>query len=133
MNEKAALAIFYLRIVLGSVFLMMGMDKLFGIGGGEMADVADVFSGIGFAADWMWAWILALAEAVSGFFLTLGIFPRLSGMIISISILFTLFLTGHHQTFVFGRGGLENTLILLGVSLFFFAYGGGKYSLVDVL
>ncbi len=133
MNEKAALAIFYLRVVLGTVFLLLGLDKLFGIGGGEMADVADLISGIGFAADWMWAWILALAEAVSGFFLTLGIFPRLAGMFISISILFTLFLTGRFQTFVFGRGGLEHTLIMLGVSLFFFAYGGGKYSLLDVL
>jgi len=74
-----------------------------------------------------------LGECLAPLFLILGVFTRLSGMMVALVMLFALILAHGGSTFNIGEtGGLEGELAMLfmlsGIALFF--TGGGSYALL---
>ena len=75
---------------------------------------------------------IALAELIPGIFLILGIFSRLSAVMITIIMLGAIFIVKGAQSMT-GDKGIEFDLILLAVSLVVMIIGPGRIALVQII
>lgn len=131
MNKNKDLALLVLRVVLGLIFFMHGLDKIFGIAGGSIEGLAGMLSSIGFNPGTLWAWILSVAELLAGLLLIFGIFPKLSASVIAVIMIVAILRVHGPNGFFYKNGGVEFSLLILANSLYFVFVGGGKYSLFD--
>jgi len=126
------LGLLILRIPLGVIFLAHGLQKLAGVfGGAGIEGTTRMMQGLGFAPPEVWAWILASGETIGGFFLILGILPRLSSTVISVIIVVAIGKVHAAKGFFMSQGGYEYQMMLLGAALSIILTGSGKYSLLD--
>ena len=120
------LGLLLLRITTGGLMLFHGMAKL--IHGHDVIKAILKENGL---PEFLWIGV-PLTEVLAPFLLILGVFTRLSGLAISIVMLFAICLFFGTDSFSLSQyGGLKSELNLFflfaGLSLFF--TGGGKYVL----
>jgi len=115
-NEKLGLLV--LRVTLGAIFLVHGIQKL-----SNMEGTIGFFTMIGFSA--FWAWLVAIVETAGGVAMILGISTRFVASLFAIISLvaITVVKTGK------GFGAMELDLALLGLALGIGLLGCGKWSL----
>jgi len=125
-------AIFILRATLGVIFLVHGLQKLFGVfGGSGIEGFTQMLAGLNFAPANFWAWLVAIIEALGGLFLIFGILPRLSSALIAV-IMVVAIAKIHAANGLFAmKGGFEYQLLIVAVCLLFVFTGGGKFSLLN--
>ncbi len=118
------LAFLFLRVVTGLAFFTHGYAKVFtnGIDG-----VTGFFTNVGIPLAGLVAPLVAYGELLGGLALMLGFLSHW------VAKAFTLIILGaigfvHFENGYGAEGGYEYSLILLAASLFFVAYGSGKYS-----
>ncbi len=80
---------------------------------------------LGFPAPLFFAWCAGLAELVGGLLIAVGLFTRPAALFLAFTMGVAAF--GRHLNDPFDRK--ELSLLYLGISLFFLAYGAGKVSL----
>ena len=80
---------------------------------------------LGFPAPLFFAWCAGLAEFAGGILLAVGLFTRPAALFVAFTMGVAAF--GRHLNDPFERK--ELSLLYLGISLFFLAYGAGKVSL----
>lgn len=80
---------------------------------------------LGFPAPLFFAWCAGLAEFGGGILLAVGLFTRPAALFVAVTMGVAAF--GRHLHDPFDRK--ELSLLYLGISLFFLAYGAGKVSL----
>jgi putative oxidoreductase len=115
------LAILFLRIAVGLVFLTHGYQKI-----GNMEQVVGFFGTLGFAA--FLAYVVAWSEVIGGILLILGLFVRYVGIVLAV-IMAVAIVTVHLQNgYYAGDGGYEYALTLLLGALAVVFSGSGKYS-----
>lgn len=116
------LSVFYMRLIAGVALAAHGLPKI----QNPMGTVGMVES-LGFYPGWFFAPALAVTEFVGGLFLAFGLLTRP----VALAASFVLAVTVYYHWIVKAEGyaGSEISLIWLGVTLYFVAHGGGRYSL----
>lgn len=123
------LGILLLRIATGGLMLFHGVSKL--IHGHDFIKESIVENGL---PAFLWVGV-PICEVLAPLLLILGVFSRISGLLIAIVMIFSLYLAHGMESFTISEhGGVSSELNFLymfaGLALFF--TGGGKYSLNKV-
>jgi putative oxidoreductase len=109
-----------LRIVAGYLFLMHGLEKFFGIGGGRIDRDISTIRGLA-----------GLLENVGGPLIMLGLFTRPTAFILSGEMAVAYFRNWAPRGFwpSFAQPGMEASILFCYLFLFFWAAGPGAWSL----
>lgn len=113
------LAILFLRIGVGVIFVVAGWGKLTGIEGTQ-----EFFGGLGIPAAGLMAWVVALVEFVGGLMVLLGLYLRVPAILLAIVMVVAIFTVKLDQGFSAMR--IDLTLMLMSLSLAIL--GSGKLS-----
>jgi putative oxidoreductase len=105
-----------LRITTGFLFMPHGAQKLFGALGGEAAPLVSLF---GFAG---------VLEFFGGILILLGIFTRPVAFVLSGQMAVAYWMAHGHRALLPIANGGELAVLYCFVFLFFFANGGGEFS-----
>lgn len=117
-----------LRIVLGIVFIVHGVQKVFGLFGGSGLEKWSSYMAT-FSIPKPIAILVAVAEVLFGITILLGIFTKVSSIIAFIFMLFAMFMVHTKNGFFVQKNGYEYALVLAIASLSLFFTGGGEYAL----
>lgn len=108
-----------IRLGVGAIFLTHGISKLSNTDG-----VIGFFASLGIPA--FMAWVVAIVEAAGGLALILGVFTKISGVLLAITMLVAILKVKFPQG---GFNASEFELILLLTSLGLSLTGPGKFAL----
>lgn len=109
------------RVVVGVIFILAGWGKFQNI---EM--VTGMFESWGFPAPVFFVWLTALIEFVGGIGLVLGIFTKLWGLLLSVTMLVALLAVHVPQGHDF-KEAMQLPLALLAANVLLSASGGGSW------
>ena len=125
------LGMLLVRLVLGSVLIVHGWNKVAGAGG--IAGTTRWFEGLGLRPAWLHARLAASTELGAGAAVVLGLLTGL-GATAFVGLMAVAALTDHRGKgfFVF-KGGYEYTLLIAVVAMALAAIGPGAWSLDRVL
>ena len=123
-SQRMALGLTILRVVIGTVFIVHGAQKLFVFGiGGVTAGFAQMHIPLPMIA----APGVAIVEFVGGIALVIGLFTRVAAVLLAIDMLGAiLFVHGRNGFFL--PMGFEFALSLLGACVALAVAGPGEYS-----
>jgi putative oxidoreductase len=119
-----------LRIVVGVVFFMHGLQKLFQMG---VPGVSGFFASLGIPAPEVAAVVVSLVETVGGLALILGVLTRLAGVLLAADMLVALLVVHQPNGFFAGDGGVELVLVLGAAALALAITGPGALALDSLL
>jgi putative oxidoreductase len=119
-----------LRLAIGFVFVVHGAGKLLGVG--PFATSLDQFAGflgtLGVPLPTLFAFVVAVVEAVGGLFVLVGFLTRFAAAAIAVNMLVATLLVHLPNGFAASDGGYEYTLTLFLVSLSLVLLGSGAFS-----
>ncbi len=117
-----------LRVVIGFVFFLHGLEKVQNIG-----MIQGMLTGMNFPAPELMGWVLALSELICGALLILGLVTRLATIPLMIAMLLALLVVHLPYGFSMAKGGFEYVLALLGALFVLMTAGSSKVSLDHLL
>jgi putative oxidoreductase len=120
-RQSAALLV--LRLVVGTTFLVHGLDKLADLSAAEHFFAAQSIPAPGAMAPFVGA-----TETVGGVLLLVGLATPLVAAALTIDMLVALFTTHIDHGFFVADGGFEHALLLAGASVTLALAGPGRYS-----
>lgn len=123
-----------LRLAVGIVMAVHGWQKFSSGSDGWLG--GGMLTGLGFPAPVAFAWLVMLVELVGGIFLILGLFSRLSGILITIVLLVAIITVKSKIGLIAGQGGgagAELDLALAASALAVALLGPGGLSLDRML
>jgi putative oxidoreductase len=128
------LALLFLRLVVGALFIGHGTQKAFGwFGGYGMAGTAGFMEQLGLKPGRLHATAAAFGETVGGLLVLLGLWTPVGAALI-VAVMLVAIKTVHLPKGVWNtNGGLEYPLTLIAVALFLAANGPGAYTLPSLL
>jgi putative oxidoreductase len=115
-----------LRVVVGTVFLMHGWQKLTVMG---FDGVAGFFGAVGVPMAGVAAVVVTLVELLGGLALILGVLTRWITIPMTATMVVAILTVHLPNGFFVDQGGMELALTLLAGTLFFLLAGPGVYSL----
>lgn len=120
-----------IRVACGLILVPHGLQKIFGMWGGNIQGTAAFFERVGLVPGLPLAYLTGLTELIGGLALALGLFTRVAGVAIFILLTVAWYKVHLVNGFFWSRpgGGIEFTLLWSLVALGFGLAGGGKYSL----
>lgn len=124
-SSRVDLALLVLRVVLGTVFIAHGAQKLFVFGFGG---VTGAFGGMGIPMPGITGPLTALVEFFGGLAILSGLLTRLAGLGVAIAMLGAISFV-HLPAGFFAPKGVEYPMTLLAAALTFAIAGAGRYSL----
>lgn len=123
-TQRMALGLTILRLVIGTVFLVHGAQKLFVIGIGPLTGG---FGQMHVPLPMIAAPVVAIVEFVGGIALVIGLFTRVAALLLAIDMVGAiLFVHGRNGFFL--PMGFEFALSLLGACVALAVAGAGEYS-----
>lgn len=126
--RDAALLIF--RVVLGLVFIVHGIDKLFFPG---MDDTIGQFSAWSIPQPQIFAWVVAIGELVAGALLVIGLLATFAAGMLAVLSALSVYFVHFNNGFFVEDGGFEYTVVLCVALLMIVVFGSGRVSLDGVL
>ena len=128
------LGILILRVVLGSIFIAHGTQKLFGWFGGYGMEGTQGFVGkLGLKPERFWANVVAFSETLGGLGLFFGLFTPFAAAAI-IGVMLMAIIKVHWKNGFFNtNGGIEFNLINIAVAFAIGLFGPGFFSLDSAL
>lgn len=129
-GDRRDAALFIMRIVIGLLFVAHGLAKLQTPMG--VQSLANALDGMGFAAPMMWAWVVVLVESIGGLFLVLGIFTRISALLIGVIMVVAIIKVPWAAGMISAPGkglGVDYPLVYLMPLLAILLQGPGKHSI----
>jgi putative oxidoreductase len=123
-----------LRIPLGLMFMAHGSQKALKMFGGPgIGGFSEMLSGLGFQPPVFWAYLAAYTELICGLCLILGLFTRVSALLLLILIIVATITVHLKNGFFLSAGGFEYSLIITSVCLAILIIGAGKFSVFNKL
>jgi len=122
--KNADLALLFIRIGIGVVFIVAGWGKLTGIEG-----VQGFFGDVGIPMAGLMAWIVAIIEFFGGIMVLTGLYPRVPALLLGIIMIVAIITVKMEQ----GFGSMRVDLLLLLMSVAIYLTGSGKYSIDNLL
>lgn len=122
------LGLLVLRIALGGMFVVHGLDKMFGwfTDFGGMGAIESLLRGYGYTEPTILAWVLAVGETLGGALLVLGLFtPAAAGMVLAV-LANTIAVKGDWNVFL---GGVELELVYAAIAFALLFTGPGRASI----
>ena len=119
-----------LRIVVGMVFLVHGLQKLLVMGFGG---VAGFFGSLGVPAPGLFAVLVTLVEVLGGLALIVGLLTRLAAILLALDMLVAILTVHLPNGFFVNNGGYEFPLVLLASCVALAVAGAGEGALDGVL
>jgi putative oxidoreductase len=129
-RELARWGIAGLRIIVGVIFFVHGLQKVFAFG---FAGTTDFLAGMSVPAPGLSAALLIGAELLGGLFLILGIFTKPATMVLAVDNFMALALVHIPNGFYVGNDGAEFVLTLLAVNLALYHAGPGALALRNLI
>ncbi|OGJ57841.1 hypothetical protein A2881_04500 [Candidatus Peribacteria bacterium RIFCSPHIGHO2_01_FULL_55_13] len=114
------------RLALGVVICVHGLQKLGVIGDGNVAGTTQFLTGLGIPS--VIAYLVILGESVGGASLVLGFLTRFCAASIGIIMLGAITLVHAKNGFSMANGGYEFHLLAVGMAAALTLAGGGKWS-----
>ena len=131
-NYSRDLSFFILRLILGSIFIAHGTQKLFGMFGGiGIEGTTKMMEGLGFSHPYVWAVIWSNIEFIGGIFLLFGILSRVAAGLLAIVMLVSILKINLIYGFFVQNGGYEYNLLIIGACVPIIYMGGGRWSVWD--
>lgn len=125
----------FLRVILGLVILMHGMQKLFGCFGGLGFSKTMLFFTESVGLPWIMGFLVIILETVGAIALIIGLATRVFAffyIILPLGMIFTTHLKNGFFMNWFGtlKGeGYEYFILWIGIALALLILGGGKYAI----
>jgi uncharacterized membrane protein YphA (DoxX/SURF4 family) len=129
-GNKQNLALLIARVAVGLIFMAHGIQKF----QGGITGVAGFFNSLGIPAPQFFAWIVALIETFGGAALVLGIFTRISALLLSVVMVVAIITVKIKVGLIapMAQGaGMELDLALLAGLLSLVLQGSGIFSLEE--
>ncbi len=125
------LALLVLRLALGAVFVVHGLQKFFPQlwGGPGIAGFAQSLGGMNVPQPEAMAWIVAGWELVGGAFVAVGILPRIAALGLLADMICAVALVHLRNGFFAQNRGFEYPMTLGVIALAIVIAGSGKYAL----
>jgi putative oxidoreductase len=118
-----------LRVVCGGLLIPHGMQKLFGLFGGNIEGTAGFFSNMGLEPAMALAYYIGTLEVVGGILLVIGLFTRLVAVqVLGFMLVAAFWVHWGVGGYFWTDGGLEYPLMWAAVALFLVIRGGGAMS-----
>lgn len=127
---SAPLGLLLLRVGLGVVFLMHGLQKF---NEWTLAGTAENFRQMGVPSAELAATVAAYVELVGGIALIVGLLSRLAGLVLALDMLGAIYFVQGSQGFFASNGGYESVLVLGLASLAVFLLGPGRFAIAGGL
>ena len=118
-------AILILRVVLGSILLVHGVQKVRGWSGALQS-----FEKMGFKPGTLWLTAATAIEVGGGSLLILGLFTQIVALLVAFQFIVIILKLKWRAGFI---GGYEFDLLILGTALLLATVGGGAYDLDALL
>lgn len=118
-----------LRVVVGIVFIMHGIQKL----GGGVAGTAGFLGSLGIPLPQVMAIVLIAVELLGGIALVLGLGTRYVSLLLAVTMLVAMVTVHLENGFYAQNGGVEFTLTLLAATVALALTGSGEAALDKVL
>lgn len=120
-----------LRVALGLVMFVHGLQKVGVIGDGNVAGVLEFLSGLGIPT--LIAYLVIIGELVGGASLIVGFLSRFCAASIGVIMLGAVLMVHLPNGFFAGNGGYEFHILAIGMAIALTLAGGGKWSVDRVL
>ncbi len=122
----------FIRIALGTIFLVHGSQKLFGVFGGPgISGFAGYLSETGVPIPILFSLIVTLVEFFGGIAILVGFITRWAALLISIDMVAAIVLVHSSKGFFIDKGGVEFALANLFMALFLLFTGAGTRCSID--
>ncbi|GAB3431748.1 hypothetical protein GCM10027436_06080 [Actinophytocola sediminis] len=117
-----------LRLVLGGLFVVHGLDKLFGwfTDSGGMDGIEQMLTGFDFTEPKILAWVLALSETVGGALLVVGLFTPAGAAAVLAVMANVIVVKGDWNLFL---GGVELEMVYAAAAFVLLFTGPGRASI----
>ena len=126
-------SMFILRVVIGTIFIAHGAQKLFGMFDGiGIEGTTKMMEGLGFPYPYWSAVIWSGIEFFGGIFLVLGILARYAAIFIIAIMLVSILKINLAYGFFVQNGGYEYNLLIIGACVPIVYMGGGSWSVWDI-
>ena len=122
-TSRIDLALLAVRVVVGLIFLLHGLDKL-----GDLTGTEQGFDGMGIPAPGLMAPRVAVLETVGGLALIVGALAPLFAIGLAINMLVAALVVHVENGFFVSDGGYELVLVLGVASVAIAIAGAGRYS-----
>jgi putative oxidoreductase len=117
-----------IRVATGLMIVPHGMQKLFGVWGGNLDFYVTFFKKVGLEPALPLVYLVGITEFVGGICLAIGFLTRIwaAGLFINLTVAWYVVHLGNGMFWT--RGGIEFPLLWSILCLAFFLRGGGEYS-----
>lgn len=127
-------ALLVLRMGIGIVFILHGLQAAFGmLGGPGISGFSGMLGGLGFKPVLVWAYIGAYTELLGGLFLLLGLLTRISVSLIIIFMIVATWKVHWTKGFFIQSGGFEYNFVIICACIALLLLGPGKFSIIKKL
>jgi len=126
-------SMFLLRLIVGTIFIVHGAQKLFGMFDGIGLDgTAKLVAGLGLPEPYILAVIWGSVEFIGGIFLMLGVLARWAAVAIVLTVFIYLCRMGFTYSSLFQYSIIEYNMVIIGACIPVIMMGGGSWSVWDV-
>ncbi len=134
MNSAPSLAPLLLRLPIGIILMAHGAQKLFGwFGGYGLEGTGQWMASIGLTPGFLMALLAGSSEFFGGLFLILGLFTRLSALVLSFTMIVAIASVHIHNGLFLTNNGYEFGLALLAATLSLTISGAGRLAVDNLL
>ncbi|AKE38746.1 Putative membrane protein [Corynebacterium camporealensis] len=132
MNRPAVrdAALLFARLIIGIIFVVHGVDKLFFTG---MDETIGQFSAWGVPEPQILGWVVALTELIGGMLLVIGLLATFAAALLAIIVGGASYYVHFANGFFAAENGLELTSALVVSLVLIVVFGAGRASLDEVL
>lgn len=128
LNTSMNISLLLIRLTVGVILFLHGLQKVFGLFGGSGLKNWNTYLKKSFNLPEFVGYTSAFTEMIFGFFLIIGLFTRVSSIIMIVFMLFATFMVHWKNGFFITKNGYEYCLLIIVCLLSVTIMGGGEYS-----
>jgi len=128
LNTSVNISLLLIRFTIGLILFLHGLQKVFGLFGGSGLKNWNTYLKKSFNLPEFVGYTSAFTEMIFGFFLIIGLFTRVSSIIMIVFVLFATFMVHWKNGFFITKNGYEYCLLIIVCLTALTIMGGGEYS-----